>query len=204
MEEKQSSNIWTHKPFVRLFFIVSLLTTLFVFGCTESSNVTPVGPSTRSSGESTPSETPDDPEDVEGAAINIEDVVGDPIPENNPIEEPPEDEQEELRIGVFVIVQHVNQILENGQPHGLHTRGEPKLGDRFITGHVFNGAIGEIVDGPVENDNHIWWKIHWNRDNPKHIVTWIPGLEEVCRQEFCTVWSAQFVKEVEGPVLIRK
>lgn len=204
MEEKQSSNIWTHKPFVRLFFIVSLLTTLFIFGCTESSNVTPVGPRAQPSNGGTPSETPDDPEDVEGAAVNVEEVVGDPIPENNQVEDPPEDEQEKLRIGVFVIVQNVNQILENGQPHGLHTRGKAKLGDQFITGHVFNGAIGEIVDGPVENDNHIWWKIHWNRDNPKHIVTWIPGIEEVCRQEFCTVWSAQFVKEVEGPVLIRK
>ena len=197
MEEKQSSNIWTHKPFVRLFFIVSLLTTLLIFGCTESSNVTPVGPSPRPGNGSISSETPDDPGDVEGAAVNIEDVVGDPIPENNPIEEPPEDEHEELRIGVFVIVQHVN-------PLGLRTRGQPKLGDQFITGRVFNGAIGEIVDGPVENDNHIWWEIHWNRDNPKHIVTWIPGLEEVCRQEFCTVWSAQFVKEAEEPVLIRK
>lgn len=204
MKEKQSSNIWTHKRFVRLFFILSLLTTLFIFGCTESSNVTPVGPSTQSSSGSTSSEIPNDEEDVEGAAVNVDEVVADdPAIGNNQIEDPPEDE-EELRIGVFVIVQNVNQILENGQPHGLHTRGQPKLGDQFIAGHVFNGAIGEIVDGPVENDDHIWWKIHWNRDNPKHIVTWIPGLEEVCRQEFCTVWSAQFVKEVKGPVLIRK
>lgn len=114
------------------------------------------------------------------------------------------DPPEELRIGVFVTVQNVNHILEDGLPHGLHTRAEPRLGDRFITGHVFNGAIGEIVDGPIEADNHIWWKIHWNRDNAFHIVTWIPGLEEVCREEICEVWSAQFIKEVKGPVLIRK
>ena len=208
MQEKRGSNIWTHKQFVRLFFIISLLTTLFIFSCTESSDVTPVGPPKQAIDGSTSSEIPhdipNDKEDVEGVAVNVEDVVEDPIPENNPIEDPPEDGQEKLRIGVFVIVQNVNQILENGRPHGLHTRGKPRLGVQFITGHVFNGAIGEIVDGPVENDNHIWWKIHWNRDNPKHIVTWIPGLEEVCRQEFCTVWSAQFVKEVKGPVLIRK
>ena len=113
-------------------------------------------------------------------------------------------DNDEIKIGVFVIVQNVNQILEDGLPHGLHTRGEPKLDERFIIGHVFNGAVGKVVDGPVKNDNHTWWKIHWNRDNPKHIVTWIPGAEEICRQELCKVWSAQFIKEVEDPVLVRK
>lgn len=197
MEKKQNSHTWGHKRFIPLFFIVSLLTILFLFGCTEPSNVTPVGPSTQSSSGSTSSGTPDDQDNVEGAAVNVEDVVEEPIPENNQIEDPPEDEPEKLRIGVFVIVQNVDPI-------GLRTRGKPKLGDQFITGHVFDGAIGEIVDGPVENDDHIWWKIHWRRDNPKHIVTWIPGLKDVCRKEFCTVWSAQFVKEVKEPVLIRK
>ena len=79
MEEKQSSNIWTHKRFVRLFFIVSLLTTLFIFGCTESSNVTPVGPSTQPSSGSTSSEIPNNKEDVEGAAVNVEEVIEDPV-----------------------------------------------------------------------------------------------------------------------------
>lgn len=114
------------------------------------------------------------------------------------------DPPEELKIGGSVIVQNVNHILEDGLPHGLHTRSKPKLGNQFITGHVFNGAIGEIVDGPVEADNHIWWKIEWNPDNDFRTVTWIPGLEEVCRENPCKVWSAQFIKEVREPVLIKK
>lgn len=179
--------------------IVGLLTTFLILGCggteepeapVDTIPVTP-GVTYHVHNEVPPHVHKDEHDD---GAANLPDVGG-----GGDIDPP-----EELRIGVFVTVQNVNHILEGGVPHGLHTRAEPKLGDQFITGHVFNGAIGEIVDGPIETDNHIWWKIQWNRDNAFHIVTWIPGLEEVCREEFCEVWSAQFVKEVKGPVLIRK
>ena len=176
--------------------IVGLLTTFLILGCGESEAPVDTIPVT-------PGVTYHVHNEVPPHVHKDEHDDGDPNPPDvgggGDIDPP-----EELRIGVFVTVQNVNHILENGVPHGLHTRARPQLGDRFITGHVFNGAIGEIVDGPIEADNHIWWKIHWNRDNAFHIVTWIPGLEEGCREEFCEVWSAQFVKEVNGPVLIRK
>ena len=81
-------------------------------------------------------------------------------------------------------------------------RSKPKLGNEFKMGQVFNGAIGEITGGPVNADNHIWWQIIWDPNKGRH--RWNPPFDKICKDGVCKVWSAQFVKEVKGPVLIRK
>ena len=105
----------------------------------------------------------------------------------------------ELRVGDKVVVQNVDKILEDGKPHGLHTRGEPKLGEEFIWGHVFDGAIGTIFDGPIDDGTYTWWRILWNLDDPN--VTWVPNVEDKCKNEQCFVWS---VESTEGEAVLMK
>ena len=106
---------------------------------------------------------------------------------------------DELAIGDKVIVQNASKILENGKPHGIHTRTEPELGDEFISGHVFDGAVGTIFGGPRDDGTYTWWHILWNLNDPN--VTWVSNVEDKCKNEQCFVWSAE---SIQGEVILIK
>ena len=69
---------------------------------------------------------------------------------------------------------------------------EPKLGDKFISGHVFDGAVGTIFDGPIHDGTYTWWRILWNLDDPN--VTWIPNVADECKNAQCFVWSVESIR----------
>ena len=143
-----------------------------------------------------PKDGEDDPPEPD-KVLPPEDGENDP-PEPNKVL-PPEDE--EFQIGDAVIIQNVNNILENGNLHGLHIRGEPKLKEIYIWGHVFDGALGIIREGPIHDGGYVWWRILWVNDPA---LEWLPKYEELCTTTVCAVWSVQFLDNGQMTVLVKK
>ncbi len=189
-------------------FIVGVLCilTIVIFGCAEEkvvNRIIYIDP---------PEDTKVVPPELEvtppaPVVEDVPDVPLEPVVEDVPdvplepvVEDVPDVLPDELRIGDKVVAQNVNKILEDGKPHGLHTRIEPKLGDKFISGHVFDGAVGTIFDGPIDDGTYTWWRILWNLNDPN--VTWIPNVADKCKNAQCFVWS---VESIRGEaVLIKK
>ena len=61
-------------------------------------------------------------------------------------------------------------------------------------GWLFDGATGEIIDGPIYDDGHIWWEVSWD-----------PGLGTAkvncVNIDPCIGWTAETVK---GALILNK
>lgn len=200
----------TNKKWTTVFFSL-LIVVLFMVGCSDSPSISPYSSSSYKSEpkETKPEYQPTEPEpqpvDIDPQPVEPEVHPIDPEPQ--PIDpEPVEPIQPindgELQIGDVVRIQNVNTIMENGKSHGLHIRGKPKLQDKFIRGHVFDGAVGIIQHGPIHDGTYVWWLITWKRNSP--LVKWLPEYKNLCDDTVCSVWSVQYLNNGQKTVLIKK
>ena len=104
------------------------------------------------------------------------DTGKDPIPE--PIIHP-----EGLAIGDRVITE--NTISDDGGLRGVRIRDSAAIrDDNHRDRWLFDGAIGTVIDGPIEADGYTWWKIHWDAKQGKDKI--------ICHDENpCIGWSVE-------------
>ena len=64
-----------------------------------------------------------------------------------------------LNIGDRVISQ--NTTDDSGK-RGVKIRYTAEIRPDNHKGWLFDGATGEIIDGPIYDDGHVWWKVSWD------------------------------------------
>ena len=104
-------------------------------------------------------------------------------------------EDRTLAIGDKVIVQ--NAVAADGR-EGVYLRVNPGRGIPR-KGSVFNGAIGTIMKGPEDGDDHRWWKIQWDAEQGEDKIKWSPA--HPCNKPPCEAWIAEIVN---GAVVLSK
>ena len=45
---------------------------------------------------------------------------------------------------------------------GVHIRYTAEITPDNHKGWLFDGATGEIIDGPIYEDRHVWWEVSWD------------------------------------------
>ena len=88
-----------------------------------------------------------------------------------------------LNIGDRVISQSTTDA--NGKK-GVKIRYTAEIRSDNHKGWLFDGAIGEIIDGPIYEDGYVWWEVSWD-----------PGLGtskiNCGNNDSCTGWTAETI-----------
>ena len=94
---------------------------------------------------------------------------------------------ETLAIGDRVIVQ--NAVAGDGG-EGVRLRVNPGTGNPR-KGWVFNGAIGTVIKGPEDGDDHRWWKVLWDAGQGTDKIRW--NSRYPCDAPPCEAWVAEVI-----------
>ena len=90
-----------------------------------------------------------------------------------------------LNIGDRVISK--NTTDDSGKK-GVHIRYTAEIRSDNHKGWLFDGAIGEIIDGPIYEDGFVWWEVSWD-----------PGLGtskiNCGNNDSCTGWIAETINK---------
>ena len=88
-----------------------------------------------------------------------------------------------FKMGDRVISQNTTDDKGN---EGVKIRSTPQILPDNHQGWLFDGATGEIIEGPGYDDTYIWWKVAWDAG--------LGGSKILCgNTDPCTGWTAETI-----------
>ena len=71
---------------------------------------------------------------------------------------------------------------------GVHIRYTAEISPDNHKGWLFDGATGEIIDGPIYEDGHVWWEVSWDLGLGTSKIN--------CgNNDSCTGWTAETIND---------